>query len=1088
MPKMNNNQNHICLSDKSNYIKRKCFITGQPCSHKTKIQRLREENHKKGILTTFVVMSFTGLGFSMYEMYVRELEALIKSYCSLKITKENCELTVHDPSDKKKGSSFKHKEIAKVQFMRADLEVSTGHVVCNRVCDPIQQADIVVVDVSHPNPNVFYELGLALSMGKYVLPICFSKKYYYKEPDPEGKGRDEYNIEYFPWMKELYQYFSLYCLALSAPKKYPSFSKSLECEKYTQFSFSDEKTHVAVDKIMYALLSDGVIGGEDGTDNSKDTLMLYSEKGLEDKKQFPIVLKNVKKLAEALSNSELFCGNRIMVLAQDDKLYEQDKDMPTGCPIGYNVADITKYGINKAMEQMAKDIVYFDTSEKGDSDQNDVSLPNYSDVFLAYGRSPLFMERIRQCVHHELKFFAHTIGDNNPSGSDNADKNPRDIASSEEETDAVKTDYDNNIDNLNEIKKEFGGQDYSFISLLSTLFCNLFCNNAKNANDIPELKTPTYTYLNVMISYMRYANQVFVDTHANDIVSYFWLGVCHAAGVDTARIERNYTEADKKLEENKKTFDKSMNREIQYFKSIRSVFDVAGLWCAYINANNIKDFIEQLYQVEIGIYEHHHAYIKDGEQNSEAKIGQCERYYRHEFWQRICEYPIDFVIGGTNDNTGTSRVKNIRQSIGAWDEITSMLLIRQMLHYQKNNLINLTIVPMNPQKEFSPKTTHCTVFIGDDQVNNGCKSFVESKRKLSENQNSIEYIDHSYQAGGQGQNEGGQGQNEGDQGQNKEKCEQYIQRCLNPLGNFPSDNSTSPKPFTWIQLSEACLNCLENKKASNCEPLNKINNGKSKITVYGGLILEHRCGNNKDFQNNVYIMGGNGIATYAIASIFVNPKLQTDIKKSDMRCKLLTELQQQIRKRYVDHCVSVLNGTQLQKRWKAYIREKKTRKNMLEKTLQYMAKMLSSRFLPFLSKDEALGLRRSLEYYLQELFERDMRVWRNRAAGKETEALTDEKIKKLCRIKDLQMENARKMWGSYTHNILVEFLIKKIVDCLLSPLEKAYYVEAVFAIDVEQEINKTKDYWNTIEIHGISLANLVISLPGKRQAAKLKRG
>lgn len=211
----------------------------------------------------------------------------------------------------------------------------------------------------------------------------------------------------------------------------------------------------------------------------------------------------------------------------------------------------------------------------------------------------------------------------------------------------------------------------------------------------------------------------------------------------------------------------------------------------------------------------------------------------------------------------------------------------------------------------------------------------------------------------------------------------------------------------------------------------------------------------------------------------MNPKLQTDIKKSDMRCKLLTELQQQIRKRYVDHCVSVLNGTQLQKRWKAYIREEKTRKDMLEKTLQYMAKMLSSRFLPFLSKDEALGLRRSLEYYLQELFERDMRVWRNRAAGKETEALTDKGIKDLFEIEDLQMENARKMWGSYTHNILVDFLIDEIVDCLLSPLENAYYVEAVFAIDVEQEITKTKDYWDTIEIHGISLANQDISVPGK---------
>lgn len=496
MSEMNNNQNHICLSDKSNYIKRKCFITGQPCSHKTKIQRLREENHKKGILTTFVVMSFTGLGFSMYEMYVRELEALIKRHSRLIVIENGYELAVDTSfqedggdsqgNDGEKHESYVYEKIKKVQFMRADLEVSTGHVVCNRVCDPIQQADIVVVDVSHPNPNVFYELGLALSMGKYVLPICFSKKYYYKEPDPEGKGRDEYNIEYFPWMKELYQYFSLYCLALSAPKKYPTFSKSLECEKYTQFSFSDEKTHVAVDKIMYALLSDGVIGGEDGTDNSKDTLMLYSEKGLEDKKQFPIVLKNVKKLAEALSNSELFCGNRIMVLAQDDKLYEQDKDMPTGCPIGYNVADITKYGINKAMEQMAKDIVYFDTSEKGDSDQNDVSLPNYSDVFLAYGRSPLFMERIRQCVHHELKFFAHTIGDNNPSGSDNADKNPRDIASSEEETDAVKTDYNDNIRNLNEIKEEFGGRKTALFICFLRYFVICFAITPKTPTIFPN--------------------------------------------------------------------------------------------------------------------------------------------------------------------------------------------------------------------------------------------------------------------------------------------------------------------------------------------------------------------------------------------------------------------------------------------------------------------------------------------------------------------------------------------------------------------------------------------------------------------------
>ena len=168
-----------------------------------------------------------------------------------------------------------------VNFMRADLEISTGHVICNRVCGPIQRADLIVIEVSHPNPNVFYELGLAMSMGKHVLLICFSKKYYYMVSDSEETIPNDLNIECFSWMKEQYQYFSLYCYAASSPQEYSPFEKSKEQSNYTQYSFTNSEGYYDVALIMYALLSEGI---SKDAHSDKDTLMLYSEKGFENRK------------------------------------------------------------------------------------------------------------------------------------------------------------------------------------------------------------------------------------------------------------------------------------------------------------------------------------------------------------------------------------------------------------------------------------------------------------------------------------------------------------------------------------------------------------------------------------------------------------------------------------------------------------------------------------------------------------------------------------------------------------------------------------------------------------------------------------
>lgn len=581
-------------------------------------------------------------------------------------------------------------------------------------------------------------------------------------PDSEAKTPNDHNIECFPWMKELYQFFSLYCYAMSSPKKYPLFFESKERSNYIQYSFTSFKDYYDVAQIMYALLSEGISYEESKKTSAKDTLMLYSEKGFENRNQFSTVIQNMDQVVNAVSNPELFRGDRIIVLAQDDKLFEQDKDKPTGSPIGYNVADITKYGINKAIKRLTKNIVYFDPQEQ-DYLPNDESLysPPHSPTFIAYGRSPLFMERIRQCAHYELKFFAHNIAYASQGDVTNAD-----------------------------IRKYFGSKGGSLLDQISSIYDT---DNHGYENEIPELHTPTYTYLNVMVTYMRYVNQVFIDTHANDVVSYFWLGVCHASGVDTVRIERNYTEADQKLEESKKTFDKDVNREIQYFKSIRSVFDVAGLWCAYINANNIDNFFEQLYQVEVGIYELHHALMKapfidefndkPKEEFNEGKKKEppCERYYRHRFWQIMCQDSLAFYMGCTRDQE-QAHANAIRWNIGAWDQITSTVLTKQMLHYQKSNLADVIISLQEPDDPLHD--ANCTVYIGDDEINRGCKEFIQSitQRKGNSKMDGGVYYIKRY----------------------AEKHTCYICRILLPI------NPECPI-FEWTHPSHKCFSCTERR-------------------------------------------------------------------------------------------------------------------------------------------------------------------------------------------------------------------------------------------------------------------------------------
>jgi nucleoside 2-deoxyribosyltransferase len=54
---------------------------------------------------------------------------------------------------------------------RADEIKAVGYVVCEKICKPIQEAQVVVAELSTGNSNVFYELGLAVALGKHIIPL-----------------------------------------------------------------------------------------------------------------------------------------------------------------------------------------------------------------------------------------------------------------------------------------------------------------------------------------------------------------------------------------------------------------------------------------------------------------------------------------------------------------------------------------------------------------------------------------------------------------------------------------------------------------------------------------------------------------------------------------------------------------------------------------------------------------------------------------------------------------------------------------------------------------------------------------------------
>lgn len=220
---------------------RRCFMSGEYCSQLANIQKARDKLHSvsKGVeigdsnglktegreINAFVIMNFSNMSDVAYKWQLRPFVESLKDYFYFE---RDCLIC---SEDKKESVSIAGKNrVAKINVVRADSTYDSNYVICNRVCQQIQIADLIVVDVSSENNNVFYEFGMAVAMGKLILPICFSESFYQIalpeqlekyierelnrsdiETSPENKKLKHLkrHIDCYPWRRVLFENYGL---------------------------------------------------------------------------------------------------------------------------------------------------------------------------------------------------------------------------------------------------------------------------------------------------------------------------------------------------------------------------------------------------------------------------------------------------------------------------------------------------------------------------------------------------------------------------------------------------------------------------------------------------------------------------------------------------------------------------------------------------------------------------------------------------------------------------------------------------------------------------------------------------------------
>ena len=125
-----------------------CFMTGKGCVSTEVIDREIELRRDRGCYSGFMIVPFRANISAFFDL------------CFTRYLRDN-----YVPP------CLGAEKAGKLDIVRADSIWRTGYVICEKICRKIQDSDFVVADVSIPNANVFYELGLAFGANQKILVV-----------------------------------------------------------------------------------------------------------------------------------------------------------------------------------------------------------------------------------------------------------------------------------------------------------------------------------------------------------------------------------------------------------------------------------------------------------------------------------------------------------------------------------------------------------------------------------------------------------------------------------------------------------------------------------------------------------------------------------------------------------------------------------------------------------------------------------------------------------------------------------------------------------------------------------------------------
>lgn len=644
------------ISTENSTHTRRCFMSGEYCSQKTNIQRERkklyENRDKKGnrkvAISAFVIMNFSDMSDVVYKWRIEIFVESLKKY--LYMDTENNRLYCNI---KKNRSMDRMEKVDEIKVVRSDSSPASNYVICSRICQQIQIADLVIVDVSLQNPNVFYEFGMAVALEKLILPICFSESFYKLEfpdeikkmelTDMDQRNHLEHHIGCYPWRKALFEYYGIRYKqddknVNSSKIKYLKFKEAtnplygFSDTQYNRFPYQDtimteDHDEEKIGKNIYNKLRDQY----NHATKQDNTLVVYTIEGFLNEEQAGQCIVNFyHNITERMQREQCFCGDRVGVLVQGHAIPDSDKDAKTERHLLYNVGEIIHIGVNQATYLAAKEKI-----QGGD----EVVLKEFQQQKKTGETRRGYEKEIKRFVKEYIGNRGMIVYPDNPVYVERI-KN-------QATPDILKVDKEN---------------------------CHLL---------------EAFCLYHVMLRTLCYTNEIVVDITNNSPQALFWLGASHGAEIYAVTVKNELSEKERKVIEG------------DVKEHNRNVFDVSGLWTAYYYSHDTEGFYHQLALAQFGIEKHSkiipsdsswHGFRKweylelyEEEENELEERDLCDKevqiksrlalesYYRRQFWNTMLRYNrLRIYLSQYNDMDTEDRDPRLRIAKWDWDAVSEL--------------------------------------------------------------------------------------------------------------------------------------------------------------------------------------------------------------------------------------------------------------------------------------------------------------------------------------------------------------------------------------------------------------------------------